>query len=91
MSLKTSLYYSFIHWVASLPAHESPIKATVRAFNPLFKSNNPAAHPDGFLADINPDSEHIFPNAIIESGFEEIRNRAPWPTEAGEKKPTSAE
>ncbi|KAL9010266.1 MAG: hypothetical protein Q9173_004785 [Seirophora scorigena] len=62
-----------------------PVKATVRAFNPLFKSNNPATHPDGFLADINPDSEQIFPNAMIESGFEEIRQRAPWPAEAGEK------
>ncbi|CAL8576581.1 hypothetical protein XPA_002456 [Xanthoria parietina] len=77
---------SFIHWVASSPAHNSPIKATVRAFNPLFRSNNPAAHPDGFLADINPDSEQIFPHAMIECGFEEIRQRAPWPAEAGEKK-----
>ncbi|KAL8949760.1 MAG: hypothetical protein Q9222_004159 [Ikaeria aurantiellina] len=76
---------SFIHWVASSPAHQSPIKATVRAFNPLFKSDNPAAHPDGFLADINPDSEQIFPNALIETGLEEIRRRAPWPAEAGEK------
>ncbi|KAL8964091.1 MAG: hypothetical protein Q9183_004710 [Haloplaca sp. 2 TL-2023] len=76
---------SFIHWVASSPTHKSPIKATVRAFNPLFKSNNPAAHPDGFLADINPDSEQIFPDAMIETGFEEIKRRAPWPAEAGEK------
>ncbi|KAL8989293.1 MAG: hypothetical protein Q9177_001790 [Variospora cf. flavescens] len=76
---------SFIHWVASSPVHNSPIKATVRAFNPLFKSNNPAAHPDGFLADINPESEQIFPDAMIESGFKEIKDRAPWPAEAGEK------
>ncbi|KAI4283737.1 MAG: hypothetical protein L6R38_001951 [Xanthoria sp. 2 TBL-2021] len=82
---------SFIHWVASAPAHNSPIKATVRAFNPLFRSNNPAAHPDGFLADINPESEQIFPHAMIECGFEEIRQRAPWPAEAGEKKLTDAE
>ncbi|KAL8875389.1 MAG: hypothetical protein Q9198_006248 [Flavoplaca austrocitrina] len=76
---------SFIHWVASSPTHNSPIKATVRAFNPLFKSNNPSAHPDGFLADINPDSEQIFPHAMMECGFEEIKQRAPWPAEAGEK------
>ncbi|KAL8785764.1 MAG: hypothetical protein Q9195_008507 [Heterodermia aff. obscurata] len=76
---------SFIHWVASAPAHNSPIKAAIRAFNPLFKSDNPAAHPDGFLADINPDSEQIYPDAMIEIGFEEIRRRAPWPAEAGEK------
>ena len=76
---------SFIHWVASLPENHSPIKAEVRIINQLFKSDNPAAHPEGFLKDINPDSEGIFPNAMIETGFEEIRTRAPWPAEAGEK------
>lgn len=76
---------SFIHWVASSPDHHSPIKAEVRIINPLFKSDNPAAHPDGFLKDINPHSEEIFPNAMIETGFEEIKRRAPWPAEAGEK------
>ena len=57
----------------------------MRAFNPLFKSSNPAVHPDGFLADINPDSEQVYPDAMIEIGFEEISRRAPWPAEAGEK------
>ena len=76
---------SFIHWVASSPDHHSPIKAEVRIINPLFKSENPAAHPEGFLNDINPHSEEIFPNAMIETGFEEIKERAPWPAEAGEK------
>ena len=76
---------SYIHWVASSPEHHSPTKAEVRIINPLFKSDNPSAHPEGFLKDINPDSEQIFPNAMIETGFEEIRKRAPWPAEAGEK------
>ena len=76
---------SFIHWVASCLEHHSPFKAEIRLINPLFKSDNPAAHPEGFLKDINPDSEHIFPNAMIEIGIEEIRRRAPWPAEAGEK------
>lgn len=76
---------SFIHWVASSSEHHSPIQAEVRIINPLFKSDNPAAHPEGFLKDVNPDSEEIFPNAMIETGFEEIRRRAPWPAEAGEK------
>ncbi|KAL2041504.1 hypothetical protein N7G274_005886 [Stereocaulon virgatum] len=75
---------SFIHWVASSPTRKSPITAEVRIINPLFNSDNPAAHPSGFLADINPTSEEIFPNAMIETGFEEIRRRAPWPAEAGE-------
>jgi len=73
------------HWVAHSPTHNSPIHATVRAFNPLFRSANPAAHPAGFLADINPNSEQIYPDALLEVGFEEIRRRAPWPAEAGER------
>lgn len=73
---------AFIQWVANSPAHNSPIKAEARLFNPLFKSNNPSAHPSGdFLNDINPDSEDIFPNAMIEVGFDDIRQRAPWPKE----------
>lgn len=76
---------SFIHWVASSPEHHSPIRAEVRIINPLFKSENPAAHPEGFLKDVNPDSEELFPNAMVETGFEEIKRRAPWPAEAGEK------
>jgi len=76
---------SFIHWVAHSPIHHSPIHATVRAFNPLFKSANPAANPAGFLADINPDSELVYPDALLETGFEEIRRGAPWPAEAGER------
>lgn len=76
---------SFIHWVGSSSEHHSPIKAEIRVINPLFKSDNPAAHPEGFLKDVNPDSEELFPNAMIETGFEEIRRRAPWPAEAGEK------
>ena len=75
---------SFIHWVAHSPHHHSPINAEVRVINQLFKSDNPAAHPEGFLKDINPDSEEIFPNAMMETGFNEIQRRAPWPAEAGE-------
>ncbi|KAL1957882.1 hypothetical protein VTO42DRAFT_5447 [Malbranchea cinnamomea] len=70
---------AFIHWVALSPAHNSPIKAEVRAFNPLFKSADPAAHPEGFLSDINPNSEEIFPNALVDIGFKEVKSRAPWP------------
>lgn len=76
---------SFIHWVGKSEKHNSPIKAEIRAFNPLFKSDDPNSHPDGFLADINPDSEQIYPNAFIETGFEEIREKAPWPKQAAEE------
>ncbi|KAJ5083697.1 hypothetical protein N7456_013124 [Penicillium angulare] len=76
---------SFIHWVADSPANNSPVRAEIRATNPLFKSDDPNSHPDGFLADINPDSEQIFPDAMIETGFHEISRSAPWPKEAAEE------
>ncbi|KAJ5679094.1 hypothetical protein N7462_007338 [Penicillium macrosclerotiorum] len=75
---------TFIHWVAESPKHGSPIRAEIRAFDRLFKSDDPSAHPDGFLADINPDSEQIFHGAMIETGFNEISRSAPWPKEAAE-------
>ncbi|KAI9830593.1 MAG: hypothetical protein M1826_004619 [Phylliscum demangeonii] len=39
-----------------------------------------------FLEDINPNSEEVFPNAMVEIGLHEVRKRAPWPEEEGEKK-----
>ncbi|KFY35256.1 hypothetical protein V494_06072, partial [Pseudogymnoascus sp. VKM F-4513 (FW-928)] len=76
---------SYIHWVAECPSKNSPIKATVRAFNPLFMSDDPDALPGGFLSDINPRSEEVFPNAMIETGIEEIKRTAPWPRPGEEK------
>ncbi|KAI5782625.1 glutaminyl-tRNA synthetase [Geopyxis carbonaria] len=79
---------TFIHWVAKSAAHSSPVAAEVRIFNPLFLSANPNANPKGFLADINPDSMEVFPNAMLETGFAEIQRRAPWPEREGEQKGT---
>lgn len=76
---------SWIQWVADCPTAHSPVRAEVRVFKPLFKSENPDAAKGGFLTDVNPDSEEIYPNAVIETGFEEVRRRAPWPAEEGEK------
>lgn len=79
---------SFIQWVADCPAQNSPVKAEARIFHPLFHSENPSAHPSGdFLNDVNPNSEQIFPNAMVEVGFNEIRRRAPWPAGGGEHNP----
>lgn len=36
------------------------------------------------MADINPNSEEIFPNAFMEAGFAEVKRRAPWPASEGE-------
>jgi hypothetical protein len=57
-----------------------------RIHNALFKSEDPGAAEGGFLNDINEDSEVIFPDAMIESGFDEVKKRAPWPEAAGEDK-----
>ncbi|KAL8832207.1 MAG: hypothetical protein Q9170_004966, partial [Blastenia crenularia] len=72
---------TYIQWVSSAKA----IEAEVRIFNPLFKSEIPDAVEGGYLNDINPDSEEVLPNAVIEPGLEEVRKRAPWPEEEGEK------
>ncbi|KOS22544.1 putative glutamine--tRNA ligase [Escovopsis weberi] len=69
---------AYIHWVP-----EGSRKVTVRVHKPLFKSENPAAAEGGFLADINPDSETIYNEALVNSGFEEVRRRAPWPKAEG--------
>ncbi len=37
------------------------------------------------MNDMNPNSEEIYANAMMETGLEEIRRRAPWPEEEGEK------
>ncbi|PMD15438.1 glutaminyl-tRNA synthetase-like protein [Hyaloscypha hepaticicola] len=70
---------TYIHWVA-----EGSREVEVRIHNALFKSEKPDNAEGGFLNDINPNSEEIFPHAMIESGFEEIKRRAPWPEAAGE-------
>ncbi|KAL4771035.1 tRNA synthetases class I, catalytic domain-containing protein [Aspergillus nidulans var. acristatus] len=70
---------TYIHWVP-----EGSRKLEVRIHDQLFKSDEPAAAEGGFLADINPNSETIYADAMIESGFDEVRRRAPWPEAAGE-------
>jgi glutaminyl-tRNA synthetase len=79
-------YKASIHWVAKSEEHHSPIElAEVRLFNPLFKSKDPNSAEGGYLNDIRKGSEDIYPHAVIEIGLDEIRKRAPWPAEAGEK------
>ncbi|RDL30834.1 putative glutaminyl-tRNA synthetase [Venustampulla echinocandica] len=70
---------TYIHWAA-----EGSREVEVRLYNSLFKSEKPEDAEGGFLNDINPNSEEIWPRALIESGFEEVKRRAPWPEAAGE-------
>lgn len=66
---------TFIQWVGE--SNVKKIKET-RLYNQLFTSENPSAHPDGFLTDINPDSEEVIKDSIIESGgFNEIVKKSP--------------
>jgi len=70
---------AYIQWVAASPKHNSPVKLKqVRLFNPLFKSDNPSANPEGYIADIAPHSEVCYDNAVIETGFHELRKNSPW-------------
>lgn len=70
---------TYIQWVGL--EHR---KVEARIFNQLFRSENPDSAPGGFMNDLNPESEVIYPSALIETGFEEVRRRAPWPEQAGE-------
>ncbi|KAK7748674.1 Glutaminyl-tRNA synthetase [Cytospora paraplurivora] len=71
---------TYIQWVGT----DGSRRCEVRVYNSLFKSDNPSAVEAGFLSDLNPESEVIYPNAIIESGIDEVKRRAPWPETAGE-------
>ncbi|KAL2837562.1 tRNA synthetases class I, catalytic domain-containing protein [Aspergillus pseudoustus] len=80
---------AYIHWIAECASLNSPIKASVRAYEPLFACDNPDSHPDGFLAAVNPHSEQAYSNAIVEVGLDEVIRRAPWPNSKGEQKTTT--
>ncbi|QKX62440.1 uncharacterized protein TRUGW13939_09601 [Talaromyces rugulosus] len=65
---------AYIQWVP-----EGSPTAQVRIHTAPFKSDDPKTAPGGFVNDINPDSETIWPNAMIETGFYQVRQRALWP------------
>jgi glutaminyl-tRNA synthetase len=69
---------AYIHWVP-----QGSRAVTARVYHPLFKSPTPMSVEGGFLHDINPDSETIYSAALIDSGFDEVRRRAPWPQPEG--------
>lgn len=71
---------AFIHWVP-----EGSRTAEVRVYGRLFRSDEPMLVEGGIMQDLNLNSETRFPNAMIENGFDDVRRRAPWPAEAGEK------
>ena len=70
---------AYIQWVSD----DSPL-AEVRIHSALFKSDQPKLAVGGIINDVNPESETIWPNAMIEEGFYEVSRRAPWPKAEGE-------
>lgn len=66
---------TYIQWVSKFNA--VPIKET-RIYNTLFKSENPSSHPDGFLNDINPESEEVINTSIVEDNIKEVITKSPW-------------
>jgi len=64
--------------------------AKVCIINHLLNSAHPAAQPNGFLSDINPNPEEVLLNAMIRTGFKEVRRRAPWPAKVREKNATAS-
>ncbi|CAH6719987.1 glutamine--tRNA ligase [[Candida] jaroonii] len=73
---------TFIHW---LPKGEVKSIKEVRIYNQLFNSENPSAHPTGFLDDINPESEIVLKNALIENNFDDIKAKSPLNIKTGGK------
>lgn len=76
-----------IHWVGESAAHKSPVKAEARIFNSLFKTTKPNEldwKNGGYYDDVNPDSEIVYSNAMVECGFHHVKELAPWPKEEGE-------
>ena len=64
---------------------EYSIGVEVRIHGPLFASESPTAVESDTLTNVNPNSETIYPDALIEAGFDEVRQRAPWPASKGEE------
>ncbi|KAH7571142.1 hypothetical protein JRO89_XS05G0258800 [Xanthoceras sorbifolium] len=62
---KTTKPKGVLHWVAEPSPGVPPLKVEVRLFDRLFNSENPAELED-WLADLNPKSKEVIPNAYAE-------------------------
>jgi len=75
---KKSKPKAYIQWVPISESQNSPVKISeVRVYNQLFKSENPDSNPDGYLADLNKESEEVISGALIEPAFRDIEARSP--------------
>ena len=70
---------TYIQWVPFSKKYQSPVRIfETRVYNQLFKSENPSACEGGYLNDINPDSEVVYKNSVIEHNFHDVVKRSPW-------------
>jgi glutaminyl-tRNA synthetase len=77
---------TYIQWIPKSEKQGSPIKVSeTRVYNQLFNSENPSAHPGGFLADINENSEEVFKNSIVEASLNEVIKKSPWNVDGADK------
>ncbi|CEJ92272.1 hypothetical protein VHEMI07933 [[Torrubiella] hemipterigena] len=72
---------AYIQWVSE---GAKPVEARVNTS--LFLSDDLMAVEGGYANDINPKSETIYSDALIEPGIDKVRERAPWPNGTAEKK-----
>ncbi|EPX73219.1 cytoplasmic glutaminyl-tRNA ligase Qrs1 [Schizosaccharomyces octosporus yFS286] len=72
---------TFVQWVSEDSASGSPVRLSeTRLYNNLFKCDNPAALKDHDLADqLNPESEIVLKNSMVETGIYDLIKSAPWP------------
>ncbi|CAK7210284.1 Glutaminyl-tRNA synthetase [Sporothrix curviconia] len=71
---------TYIHWV---PEGEGSRTIEVRLYDPLFRTESPGG--DGFLDDVDPNSETIYKSAMVEAdGFEAVKRRALAKVEGGD-------
>ncbi|OCK99764.1 uncharacterized protein K441DRAFT_702582 [Cenococcum geophilum 1.58] len=75
---------AYIHWVDA----SSGIKVVARQYNPLFKTGSPNSldwKEAGWADDLNPNSEVVFKDAVIEKGLEgPIKAHSPYPIHASD-------
>lgn len=70
---------AYIQWVPFSAKHKSPVAISeTRVYNQLFNSENPSSHPEGYLNDINPESEIVYTKSLVEHNFDHVIKNSPW-------------
>jgi glutaminyl-tRNA synthetase len=73
---------AYIHWVPS----ETSLKVTARQYNTLFNCEEPNGLDwkyGGYAEVLNPESEIIYPNALVEPGFKALEKKGGVAPESG--------